>query len=136
MTPSFEDRMKILKMVQEGKLTAEDAAELLSALEESIQDAGPTRTANAAPAEKDFPGSKARWMRVRVTDTNTGKTRVNVRLPIGVVNAAVKMGKNFAPEIEGLDLVELMNHLKEGSMGNVVDVYDDEDGEHVEVFLE
>lgn len=136
MTPSFEDRMKILKMVQEGKLTAEDAAELLSALEETIQDAGPTRTTNAAPVEKDFPGSKARWMRVRVTDTNTGKTRVNVRLPIGVVNAAVKMGKNFAPEIEGLDLVELMNHLKEGSMGNVVDVYDDEDGEHVEVFLE
>ncbi len=136
MTPSFEDRMKILKMVQEGKLTAEDAAELLSALEETSQEAGSVRAANSSTTERELSGAKARWMRVRVTDTNTGKTRVNVRLPIGVVNAAVKMGKNFAPEIEGLDIVDLMNQLKDGVMGNVVDVYDDEDGEHVEVFLE
>jgi hypothetical protein len=77
-----------------------------------------------------------RWLRVRVTDTNSGKTRVNVRLPIGMVSAGVKMGMRFAPNVEGMDPEQLMEFIQSGEIGQIVDVYDDEDGEHVEVFIE
>jgi hypothetical protein len=73
---------------------------------------------------------------VRVTDTNTGKARVNVRLPVSVLSAGMKMGARFSTEIQGLDPSDLMQLIREGTIGKIVDVFDEKDGEHVEVFLE
>ena len=130
-----EERLKILKMIQEGKISAEEGVKLMEALEASgrvDQQAQAGRAASAQPA-----GSKGgRWFHVRVTDTNTGKTRVDVRLPVNLVNAGVKMGARFSPEVQGLDMEQLMQYIQSGETGQIVDVYDDEDGEHVEVFIE
>jgi hypothetical protein len=124
-----EERLKILKMVQEGKITAEEGIQLL----ESINDTTP----KSAGDETLTLGSRGpRWFRVRVTDTNTGKARVNIRLPINVVSAGFKMGARYSPEIEGLDTNVLMEAIHNGTIGQIVDVVDEEDGEHVEVFLE
>ncbi len=120
-------------MVQEGKISAEEAAELLEALEDSA------RSEQAVPAtsgETPAPGHKPRWFRVRVTDTDLGKPRVNVRLPLSMVSIGLKMGSRFSPEIEGLDAGELMKLIESGEIGQIVDVQDLDDGEHVEVFLE
>lgn len=123
-----EERLKILKMVQEGKLTAEEAMQLLETLKEPVPPVKPSTQA--------VGGRGARWFRVCVTDTNTGRPRVNVRLPINVISAGMKMGARFSPEVQGLDTDQLMSFINAGVIGKIVDVYDDEDGEHVEVFLE
>jgi hypothetical protein len=129
-----EERLKILQMLQDGKITAEQAAGLLEALgDEKEEKPGSRRETGSAPAS--VPGEK-RWFRVRVTDTDSGKTRVNVRMPIGVVDAGLKMGMRFVPEVDGMDIKELLSMIGSGEQGQVVDVYDDEDGEHVEVFIE
>ncbi len=127
-----EERLKILTMIQEGKITAEEGAQLLEALENKPPRGAPL-AAETPPAR---PAGGARWFRVRVTDVGSGKTRVNVRLPVTLVSAGLKMGARFSPEIEGLDTNELMAFVNSGEVGKVVDVYDDEDGEHVEVFIE
>jgi len=121
---SSEERLKILKMVQDGKISAEEGFQLIEALEDS--------SSLVQPAAR----GAGRWLRVRVTDTNTGKVRVNVRLPLTVVSAGLKMGAKFSPEVEGLDVEQLMGFVKSGETGQVVDVFDDQDGEHVEVFIE
>lgn len=133
-----EERMKILKMIQEGRISAEQGVQLLEALDEGARRAARSRPGPAAPPPPPPPpgGRGTRWFRVLVTDTNTGKTRVNVRLPIGLVSAGMKMGARFAPQVEGLDAAELMQHLNSGEIGKIVDVYDEADGEHVEVFIE
>jgi hypothetical protein len=117
-------------MVQEGKITAEEGMQLLEALNSA--QARPT-TAKTPPT---ILNKGARWLRIRITDTHTEKTRVNVRLPINVVTAGIKMGARFSPEVEGLDQKQLMEFIRSGEIGQIVDVYDDEDDEHVEVFLE
>jgi hypothetical protein len=61
---------------------------------------------------------------------------VNVRLPVSLVNAGMKMGARFSPQVDGLDRNQLMEFLQSGATGKVVDVVDDDDGEHVEVFIE
>lgn len=134
---TMEERIKILTMVQEGKISPEEAAQLLEAI------GGSGATQRRAAASQPFPGPelsglgrKPRWLRVRVTDTSTGRPRVNVRLPISMVSVGLKMGSKFAPQIEGLDTDSLMTIIESGEMGQIVDVYDDDDGEHVEVFLE
>lgn len=121
-----EERVKILNMLSEGKITAEEAARLLDSVEQPP----------AAAATADLTRGKPRWFRVRVTDTNTGKTRVNVRLPLGLIKAGIKIGKSFSPEIEGIDPEELVQILQAETSGQIVDVVDEQDGEHVEVFVE
>jgi hypothetical protein len=136
---TMEERLKILNMVQEGKISPEDAAQLLEAIN-SAPTSQPRRAGAQTPksSEEDLPGlgRKPRWLRVRVTDTDSGKPRVNVRLPISMVSVGLKMGSKFAPQIEGLDAGELMQIIESGELGQIVDVFDEADGEHVEVFLE
>ena len=126
--PLSEERLKILKMVQEGKITADEAAQLLEAMDITIT---PT-----LPEKPQRTGGKASLLRVLVSDTDTGRKRVDVRLPVGLVRAGIKAGAHFAPEIEGLDLDELLGFIENNSLGKIVDVFDEDDGEHVEVFLE
>ncbi len=136
---TMEERMKILQMVQEGKLTPEDAAQLLEAINAGSAPAAPQPPRRPYAPGVEGPaglGRKPRFLRVRVTDTDTGRPRVNVRLPIGMVSVGLKMGSKFAPQIEGLDADSLMQMIESGDLGQIVDVVDDDDGEHVEVFLE
>jgi len=132
-----EERLKILNMLQEGKITAAEAARLLEALETvTSSKPGPRVPSGPNAPFSPAPIGGGRWMRVRVTDTNSGKTRVNVRLPLNLVGSGLRLGMKFAPEIDGLDANDLMEWINSGEMGQIVDVYDDQDGEHVEVFIE
>lgn len=126
---SSEERMRILKMIQDGVISAEDGIRLLDSIEQSVK-----REKDDQPVEES--GRVAKFFRVRVTDTNTGKARVNVRLPVSVLSAGMKMGARFSTEIQGLDPSDLMQFIREGTIGKIVDVFDEKDGEHVEVFLE
>lgn len=121
-------------MVQEGKITPEMAAELLKALDASAKP-GP-READPGKGEEAIPGMGGRFFRVRVSDIVTGKVRANIRLPLGMVNAGLRMGMKFSPEVEGLNAERLAEALSNGRTGKIVDVYDDDDGEHVEVYIE
>lgn len=120
-----EERIKILKMIDEGKLTAEEGARLLAALTESRKQ--PRRTTLRGP------GGGARWLRIRVTDTVTGRAKATVNLPIGMVNAGLNIASQYAPGIAFDQLVEAINA---GAEGKIIDVVDEEDGEHVEIFIE
>ncbi len=136
---NVEERLKILNLLQEGKITAAEAARLLEALETSASGrVGPRPPGGPAAPTPPYPGpvGGGRWLRVRVTDTNSGKTRVNVRLPLNLVGSGIRLGMKFSPEIEGLDPNALMEWIQSGEIGQIVDVLDEEDGEHVEVFIE
>jgi hypothetical protein len=132
-----EERMRILKMIQDGKINAEEGAHLIQALDTQKPPSTGGAGGKTALTQDGRGGAKsARWFRVRVTDTNTGKTRVNVRLPVSLLHAGMKMGARFSPEVQGLDMDQLTQFINSGEVGKVVDVIDDEDGEHVEVFIE
>ena len=119
-----EERMKILKMIEEGKVSAEEGAKLLSAL------------ASAKGPLGGLSASGAKWLRVRVTEVNTGRSKATVQIPISLMEAGMKIGAHFAPEIDGVNMDQLMEALRTGMTGKIIDVTDDEDGEHVEIFVE
>ena len=122
-----EERMKILNMIREGKISAEEGAQLLSALGDSEK---PAR----APSTRT--SGEPRWFRVRVTDLVNGKTKVSVNIPFGLMEWGMQIGAQFAPEVADLDFEQLKEMLESGVEGKVVDVIDEEDGEHVEIFIE
>lgn len=122
-----EERLQILKMIEQGKITAAEGAELLRALEQSDK------------SQKNEPlkgSSPARWFRVRVTDTSTGRHKVNVNIPMGLVNVGIKMGAKFVPNIEDERYQDIMAAIRSGRQGKIIDVSDEEGGERVEIFVE
>ena len=125
-----EERMQILKMIEAKQITAEEGAKLLGALGEKDGSSEPT---SPSPS----PATSGKWFRVRVTDAKSGRRKVNVNIPLGLVDVGLKMGARFAPAgLEGLDIEKVIAAIKTGGEGKIVDVSNDEDGEHVEVFIE
>ena len=122
------ERMMILKMIENGTVSAEEGAKLLA----SVGQEQPQRP----PALPVTNKGAAKWFRVRVTDTATGKNKATVNLPIGLMDWGLRVGAHFAPEIEGVDLSELSEILRSGGDGKIIEVFDGEDGEHVEIFIE
>lgn len=120
-----DERLKILRMIDEGKITAEEGAKLLATLSESRKPVRKSAVRNTAGG--------ARWLRVRVTDMVTGKSKATVNLPLGLIDAGLNIASKYAPDVAFDELVDAINA---GAEGKIIDVYDDEDEEHVEIFIE
>ena len=118
-----EERMQILKMLESGQINAREAADLLHALEKP----------KTAP---EPPPTRGRWMRVRVTDVTTGKVKVNVNVPMSLVDVGIRMGARFMPKTESYDPQEVLEAIRGGETGKLIDVEDVESGEHVEIYVD
>lgn len=121
MMTTSEERLKILKMIEEGKISAEEGTRLLAALGEGVR---------SRPSHKNLD---PRNIRVRVTDTVTGKSKASVRLPINLVDAGLKIAASFVPD---MGLEDLKEAFESGMTGKVVDIFDEEDCEHIEIYIE
>ena len=124
-----EEIKKVLEMLEEKKITSEEAAELLEALRETKEEE------DTAPLST----KKKRFLKIRVTKGE--KPQVNVTIPFGLVNwglnLASKLGKNTV-NIEGkeipIDMDELNKAMNDPEFtGKIVDVVEEEKGEHVEI---
>ncbi|QIB27889.1 SHOCT-like domain-containing protein [Caloranaerobacter azorensis] len=121
-----EEKLQILKMIEEGKITHEEALELLNALEEK---------------DKEFNNtSNTKWLKIRVYDPDD-ETKVNVNIPIALVDVGLKFATKFSPELknsnlEDLNLEEIIQMIKNGAQGKIVDVTNERNGEKVEIFVE
>ncbi len=122
-----EEKLRILQMIQEGKINAGEGMELLKALEESepkVETPSVSKLSN-------------RFLRVRVNN-ESGTTKVNVNIPLGILKVASKfagVGMKYIPEsarqemaqkgfdLSQIDLEELLRMVEEGSVdGKLVDV--------------
>ena len=119
-----EERMQILNMIQNGQITAEEGAKLLSAL----------KVGNKEGANADV--GRPRWFRLRITDLATGKNKVNMNIPVALVNVGMKMGARFVPDSETIDFEGLAAAVKGGQQGKILEVEDDDDQERIEIFVE
>ena len=122
-----EDRMMILKMLQEGKIDADQAAKLLEALE-----VGKAEDKKESAKEE----RSGRWFRIRVSDSITGSQKTNIRIPMGLMNAGFRIGAQFSPDLANVNSDEIMTAIRAGKTGLIIDVIDDEDNEQVEIFIE
>ena len=87
--PMSEDRLRILNMLANGKITAEEAERLIAALETS-----------GAPPRSDRAGPK--YLRVQVWKDDEDRAReprtVNIRVPLQLLRAGVKLPGLLPPK--------------------------------------
>jgi hypothetical protein len=137
-----EDRRRILDLLAQGKITVAEAEGLLNAVGGDGQ---------REPAETPAVKTRPRYLRVLVDDKSKGEnTRVNVRVPLQLIRAGVKISAlipkdaqiqvSDALEKKGMhfDLSQLspdmLDALVEGLGDLTVDV--DEDQTKVRVYCE
>jgi len=129
------DRLRILELLEQQKITAAEAAELLAALGDRGRDVR-RRERYKWQAEDLAPASdRARWFRVRVTDQRSGRMRTNVSVPIGMVGFGLGFARRFR-NIPGVGHVDdLFEAVRNGRRGTIFDV-SNEGGERVEIFID
>ena len=115
------DRATILGKLSAGDLSADEAARLL-------REPDPPAAGLAVDA--------SRRLRVRVSSLQTGRERVNVNLPVVLLQAGLKLGARYEPRIADLDLGEILEAARSGADGKLVDVENWDSGERVEVFID
>ena len=121
-----EERNQILRMIEHGQISAEEGARLLEALQDSDR---PTRETPV-----DGRGKVPGQIRIRVTSLETGRQKIDMRMPWSLVNVGVHMGARFArDEIQVQDFIQA---VQAGAAGKIIDVVDEEDGERVEIYVE
>jgi hypothetical protein len=119
------DRRRILDMLADGRISAEEADRLIAAL-----DAGPAPSAGL-PAAKP----RAKYLRVAVetTDHRGAPSNVNVRVPMQVLRAGVRLAGVIPPQARdkvnaalrerGMDFD--INQLKPENLDDLVDQLED-----------
>ncbi|MCI2417855.1 DUF2089 domain-containing protein [Saccharopolyspora sp. K220] len=87
-----EQRKDILDMLAEGKITADEAERLITALE---RDRPPTAT-----SLDTRPKGKAKYLRVEMDtiDENGETGRINVRVPLQLLRAGVQLAALIPPQ--------------------------------------
>ncbi len=126
----MNEKLTILKMVEEGKISVEEASKLLQSVEDKNQELSlVTRSTERT----------AKWIKIRVIDDEG--TRVNVNLPIALVDVAFKIAKasdsNFDVKLGNVnvDIDAIIKMIQEGAEGKIVDV-ESSDGTKVEIVIE
>jgi hypothetical protein len=140
-----EQRHQILQMLAEGKITADEAERLISALEQDQPESQPGASSRPKPRPK--------YLRVLVNSAESGgdgPSRVNIRIPLQLLRAGVRLASLIPPQALTKANAELaksgvpidLTELKPQHIEEFIDQLDevtidvDDPGSKVQVFCE
>ena len=144
-------RKEILEMLSQGQIDVERATELLAQAPASPAPEPPPAPETAeppqpppvpspapppAPPRPAAPG-KPRWLHIEVNELDSGRNRVRVNVPLGLMRFGIKIGARFTNELER-DVVDEMLQALDGEEigGTLVEVEDVEDNERVHIYVD
>ena len=119
-----EEKRMILQMIKDGKISIEEAEELL-------EKANPNESSDSNVRSKK-PNSK-KFLRVRVTEED--KVKANVNIPI----ALAEVGLNLIPKgklvVDGkqINMDQILKLIEEGTEGELVNIDSQDNGKNYKV---
>ena len=122
-----EERIKVLQMIADGTIGVDEGSALLKALD--IPEAKP----GFGRLRRDT--ADRRMLRVKVDDSVGKRTKVNVVLPMALVNAGLNIASKYVDEVNSQHAAALVDAIDADATGLVLEVHET-DGEHVQVFIE
>ena len=82
-----------------------------------------------------YANSMTHSLRVYVTDLNTHRDKVNVTIPISLINVGLKLGARLVPS-GSVTTERILRSIEQGVTGRVYEMEDLEEGERIEIFIE
>ncbi len=120
-----EERLKILELLQEGKITPQQAESLLSALME------PAAKENKVEVQKKGP---FRMLKICIDSEDGDKVRVNIPVEFAKLLKKGRFGNVNLDDFE-IDIDSILEMVQSGLNGEIVSV-DSGDGAHVKIIVE
>ncbi len=128
----MSEKLKILKMVEDGVISSEEALKLMEAMEDEP-------AVNISNKKVDYRGKK---LKVKVFDPEEN-TKVDVKIPLSLVKLGFKIGSKFSPEFQAkigdIDIEEViqsaLDEFNETGSQTIVDI-EQENGTMVKVIIE
>ena len=114
-----EEIKKILKMVEEGKISFSDAQKLIDAILET--------------QKEKFSG---KFLKIKAQDKEGDE--VNITLPVGLLKFATKfIPKEIKENLKekNVEIDEILSMIKEAAEGEIINVQD-KDGSYVKIWVE
>jgi hypothetical protein len=118
-----EERLRILQLVRDGRLSPVAAAELLAAL-------GP-EPSSPHPTTPPSPFGEPRRFHLQVSDTASGRTRVRLSLPLDWLERGLRWCG-----LDEMQQAQVRTTLLTTPGDKLLVVEDDESGDRVEIFVE
>ncbi|MGC4190975.1 MAG: hypothetical protein QM589_07410 [Thermomicrobiales bacterium] len=145
-----EDRLEILRLVENGLMSVEEASRILETLDRADRISAdplgfafgntatepispPRPSVSPPPPPAAMRGAMPAPRNVRIRISEDGETQLNLVIPFGLIDSGLKLAKRFAPE-SLLDSRDIRTSIEEGFVGPLLDIYDD--GQHVEILIE
>ncbi len=125
-----DERIRILKMVEEKKITPENAAKLIEAM--GLK-SGPDQMVGSKSK------GKMKFFKIRVYEGNLEKPKVNIAIPMGLVKLAWKFlpaDAKLALNEQQIDLNDILAAIDDQTQGKILEVDDAEDKQRVEIVIE
>lgn len=122
-----EETMKILKMIEDKKISAEEAAKLLDALGRS--------GVKEEPSQEKY----GKTLRIKVFEGDLSKPKVNVNIPLTIVKFIGKLMPDRVKtklDEHNVSFEQIMEMVEKGETGKLVEVEDKEENERVEIYIE
>ena len=124
MGSSKDERNRILSLVEAGQVSADQAAQLLDALE--------------ANHEHLLTPRSQRVLHVRTTNMRASaqKMHLSATIPIPLLKQSLRLGAYLIPQLSSETLADLLKAVESGANGRLLDVQDMEQGQRLEIFVE
>lgn len=143
MTNKDEVR-QVLKMVSEGKITVDEADQLIAAIQESYEEESSEGSSNDILSFDNSnitsgikKSGEAKWFRVKISELDTGKVTTNMLLPVGFTNLGLhKFLKSRDFGIKSSEFYKLATMDSFGQPTMIIDVEDSDANERVQIFIE
>lgn len=137
-------RKQILEMLASGEIDVTRATEMLGEVREGRESDVPEPPAPPVPPQPALPPAppraerqRGRWLHIHVSDLQTGRNRVKVNVPLGLVQFGFKIGARFTDEVDDHMMKSVMEALhSEEVSGTLVEVEDEDDNERVHIFVD
>jgi hypothetical protein len=121
-----EERLEILRLLEARDITIDESATLLEALDRAARASSPNGSATSRNIE-------AHLVRIRITDSDSGKATVNLAFPLGLIKSGLDIAGQFVPEY--LPKVEAIREsVSAGFRGSLLDINDGV--QRVEIIIE
>ena len=122
-----EEKMKVLKMLEDKKITSSEAMELLDSL------------ARLDNKEGRLAKSGGKFLRIRVYENGSPEAKVNINIPIAWSKLVApfieqKIGEKLREKGYPMDMEKIKEALEVGELGKIVDINDN--GDKVEISIE
>ena len=121
---AVDRRLDIMENLEQGRISAETASQMLEKVDEGTW-------ARLSPAP---PASERRQLHIQISDLSSGLMKVDLRLPLGLVNTVLYAGGHFSTELDHYDgdLKELIAQSATQGASHQGEA----DGDHVELTVE